>query len=47
MKSTFYTQPIANIIKTDVSDLLTSSLTLTGFTVGEEDGVGDLTKWRG
>ena len=41
-----YTEPNARIIKTDPADLLTTS-TLKSFTVGEADGVGDLTKWKG
>lgn len=45
-----YTEPTARIIKTDPADLLTTSgggLTLASFTLGEENGIGDLTKWKG
>lgn len=45
-----YTHPDMSVLLTASDDLLTTSgggLTLSGFTLGEADGVGDLTEWKG
>ena len=44
----FYAQPSAEVIFTYNKDILTASeLILNGFIIGEADGIGDMTEWKG